>query len=48
MFVRRKGKIFLVGGKNKRFLKYLADEGFVDSSHLKFIEVVDTVEDLKF
>jgi uncharacterized protein (TIGR00725 family) len=48
MYVTGKGKIFLVGEKNKRFLEYLANEGFADPKHLKFIEVLDGIEDLEF
>jgi len=48
MFIKGKGKIFLVGEKNKRLLDFLVKEGFIDSKHLKFIEPVEKIDDLKF
>jgi len=49
IYSKGKGKIYLVGKKNKKLLDFLIKENFINKDeHLKFIEYVDTIDDLEF
>ena len=48
-YIFRKGKIYLIGEKNKKLIKFLLENNFIyDKKYLEHIEQVDSINDLDF
>jgi len=48
-YANGKGKIYLVGEKNRKLIKFLLENNFISKKeHCPFIEIVDSINDLKF
>jgi uncharacterized protein (TIGR00725 family) len=47
-FMKNKGKLYLVGEKNRKLVDFLKKEGFTTEEYLQFVEVVDSIDNLEF
>ncbi len=48
VYIKKEGKVYLLGEKNKKLLNFLVDEGFIDAEHRIHVETVESSDEIEF